>query len=188
MRALRSWGRRVLGRVMMRCRVSILAACGVLGGGAVLGGCGRATVVVPARADGRGTFEFVRAPAVPEAVAAKPAAAYEKIERVMPPPYLELFARAPRPMWTSWGNQIAGFEGYTGSIYTDDAGAAEEQEHIAVAVTTDATAPPEALHRSRTQIEQARAIHLYLTELQTAGNGHRGFNVRSEYIGRKSVR
>ena len=53
---------------------------------------------------------------------------------------------------------------------------------------TDATAPPEALHRSRTQIEQARAIHLYLTELQTAGNGHRGFNVRSEYIGRKSVR
>lgn len=50
-----------------------MAVCGVLGGGALAAGCGRATAVVPARADGRGTFEFVRAPASPEAAAVKPA-------------------------------------------------------------------------------------------------------------------
>ncbi len=57
---------------MMRCRVSILAVCAVVGGGAVAGGCGRATVVAPPRPDGRGTFEFVRAPHSPDAASAKP--------------------------------------------------------------------------------------------------------------------
>lgn len=36
----------------------------------------------------------------------KPATFYNRIERVSPGPYLELFARAPRPDWLVWGNEI----------------------------------------------------------------------------------
>jgi N6-adenosine-specific RNA methylase IME4 len=40
---------------------------------------------------------------------AKPAAAYDLIERVIPgASRLELFARQPRPGWTTWGNQADG--------------------------------------------------------------------------------
>ena len=35
----------------------------------------------------------------------KPDEAYDLIEACSPGPYLELFARGPRPGWTSWGNQ-----------------------------------------------------------------------------------
>jgi N6-adenosine-specific RNA methylase IME4 len=39
----------------------------------------------------------------------KPAAAYERIERMYPElAKLELFARAPRPGWDAWGNQLGG--------------------------------------------------------------------------------
>jgi N6-adenosine-specific RNA methylase IME4 len=37
---------------------------------------------------------------------AKPAAVRALIERVSPPPYLELFGRRPAPGWTVFGNQI----------------------------------------------------------------------------------
>lgn len=37
---------------------------------------------------------------------AKPGRMYEKIERVSPGPYLELFARRQREGWVSWGNEI----------------------------------------------------------------------------------
>jgi N6-adenosine-specific RNA methylase IME4 len=38
---------------------------------------------------------------------AKPAEAHERIERLLAGPYLELFARAERPGWTTWGNEIS---------------------------------------------------------------------------------
>jgi N6-adenosine-specific RNA methylase IME4 len=37
----------------------------------------------------------------------KPAEAYAAIERVSPGPRLEMFARAPRSSWTTWGNEVA---------------------------------------------------------------------------------
>lgn len=36
----------------------------------------------------------------------KPAAAYEKMERVSPGPRLEMFARRERPGWEVWGNEV----------------------------------------------------------------------------------
>lgn len=40
----------------------------------------------------------------------KPDAIYERIERYCDGPYLELFARAERPGWTVWGNEVGKFE------------------------------------------------------------------------------
>jgi N6-adenosine-specific RNA methylase IME4 len=37
----------------------------------------------------------------------KPDEAYERIEALVPGPYLELFARAPREGWHSWGYEVA---------------------------------------------------------------------------------
>lgn len=37
---------------------------------------------------------------------AKPPESFEMIESVSPGPYLELFARAPRPGWVVWGNEV----------------------------------------------------------------------------------
>ena len=37
---------------------------------------------------------------------AKPPSVHSKIEKVSPGPYLELFGRQTRPMWTTFGNQI----------------------------------------------------------------------------------
>lgn len=39
----------------------------------------------------------------------KPACVYERIERLVEGPYLELFARNQRKGWTSWGNETAKF-------------------------------------------------------------------------------
>ena len=39
----------------------------------------------------------------------KPDEIYERIERLVPGPYLEMFARTERPGWTSWGNQVTKF-------------------------------------------------------------------------------
>jgi N6-adenosine-specific RNA methylase IME4 len=36
----------------------------------------------------------------------KPEQAYDVIEECSPGPYLELFARHPRPAWTAWGNEV----------------------------------------------------------------------------------
>jgi N6-adenosine-specific RNA methylase IME4 len=36
----------------------------------------------------------------------KPDEIYDIIERCSPGPYLELFARHPRPKWSQWGNEI----------------------------------------------------------------------------------
>jgi N6-adenosine-specific RNA methylase IME4 len=40
----------------------------------------------------------------------KPDCVHERIERLVAGPYLELFARAPRPGWTVWGNETEKFE------------------------------------------------------------------------------
>lgn len=37
---------------------------------------------------------------------AKPAVFQDTIERMSPGPYIELFARAPRPGWDVWGNEV----------------------------------------------------------------------------------
>tara|TARA_Y100001960_G_scaffold283274_1_gene318237 strand:- start:7 stop:561 length:555 start_codon:yes stop_codon:yes gene_type:complete len=41
----------------------------------------------------------------------KPDEIYERIERLVDGPYLELFARQQRPGWTSWGNETNKFKG-----------------------------------------------------------------------------
>jgi N6-adenosine-specific RNA methylase IME4 len=40
----------------------------------------------------------------------KPDCVHGRIERLVAGPYLELFARAPRPGWTVWGNETDKFE------------------------------------------------------------------------------
>jgi N6-adenosine-specific RNA methylase IME4 len=37
---------------------------------------------------------------------AKPEEVRDRIERLFPGPYLELYARMPAPNWTVWGNEI----------------------------------------------------------------------------------
>ena len=39
----------------------------------------------------------------------KPECQYERIERLVAGPYLELFARNTRPGWDSWGNEVGKF-------------------------------------------------------------------------------
>lgn len=39
----------------------------------------------------------------------KPDCVYDRIERLVAGPYLELFARSTRPGWDSWGNQVGKF-------------------------------------------------------------------------------
>lgn len=39
----------------------------------------------------------------------KPDCVYERLERLVPGPYLEMFARSTRPGWSSWGNQVGKF-------------------------------------------------------------------------------
>jgi N6-adenosine-specific RNA methylase IME4 len=41
----------------------------------------------------------------------KPDEIAERIETLVDGPYLELFARAPRPGWASWGDQVGKFDG-----------------------------------------------------------------------------
>jgi N6-adenosine-specific RNA methylase IME4 len=40
------------------------------------------------------------------AYAEKPDEVYQRIERLYPGPYLELFARKPREGWTTWGDEL----------------------------------------------------------------------------------
>lgn len=40
----------------------------------------------------------------------KPSCVYDRIERLVEGPYLELFSRTSRPGWTMWGNQVGKFE------------------------------------------------------------------------------
>lgn len=39
----------------------------------------------------------------------KPTCVYERIERLVGGPYLEIFARTQRPGWTAWGNEVGKF-------------------------------------------------------------------------------
>jgi N6-adenosine-specific RNA methylase IME4 len=40
----------------------------------------------------------------------KPDEVHDRIERLMPGPYLELFGRQERPGWTVWGNEVGKFQ------------------------------------------------------------------------------
>lgn len=44
----------------------------------------------------------------------KPDEQYERIERLVGGPYLEMFARQSRPGWSSWGNETAKFDEHVG--------------------------------------------------------------------------
>ena len=44
----------------------------------------------------------------------KPECIYERIERLVDGPYLELFARNRRDGWTSWGNEVGKFDADAG--------------------------------------------------------------------------
>lgn len=46
----------------------------------------------------------------------KPDEQYERIERLVDGPYLELFARHTRPGWSTWGNQTAKFNDPVGAF------------------------------------------------------------------------
>lgn len=46
----------------------------------------------------------------------KPDCVHERIERLVEGPYLELFARARRPNWDAWGNEVGKFKGYAGPL------------------------------------------------------------------------
>lgn len=37
---------------------------------------------------------------------AKPQAIYDRVERLLPGPYLEMFSRYARPGWSHWGNEV----------------------------------------------------------------------------------
>jgi N6-adenosine-specific RNA methylase IME4 len=39
----------------------------------------------------------------------KPDEVYDRIERLLPGPYLEMFARTRRPGWAAWGNEVGKF-------------------------------------------------------------------------------
>ncbi len=49
----------------------------------------------------------------------KPDELYSIIERCSPGPYLELFARFPRPGWTQWGNELGHSPIFTNPPYPD---------------------------------------------------------------------
>jgi N6-adenosine-specific RNA methylase IME4 len=40
----------------------------------------------------------------------KPDCVHDRIERLVAGPYLELFARARRPGWDAWGNEVGKFD------------------------------------------------------------------------------
>jgi len=50
----------------------------------------------------------------------KPDCIYERIERLVEGPYLELFARTERPGWTAWGNEVGKFKHAGSSLGRQD--------------------------------------------------------------------
>jgi N6-adenosine-specific RNA methylase IME4 len=56
----------------------------------------------------------------------KPDEQYHVIESCSPGPYLELFARGPRPGWTTWGNQAEEYEP-TWATYSNHSQAGKER-------------------------------------------------------------
>jgi N6-adenosine-specific RNA methylase IME4 len=75
----------------------------------------------------------------------KPDDAYERIERLVDGPYLELYARRPRAGWTSWGNELK-FEmpampphdPETGEVIEDDAAPIDLPSFLQPKTTSDA--------------------------------------------------
>lgn len=60
------------------------------------------------RRKSRGVRSLIKAPRREHS--RKPDEQYQRIERLVDGPYLELFARQAWPGWTAWGNQVGKFE------------------------------------------------------------------------------
>jgi N6-adenosine-specific RNA methylase IME4 len=72
------------------------------------GGAESVTVLVQGRPKLKGAAnQFIDAPRREHS--RKPAEIYERIERLVDGPYLEMFAREERPGWTAWGNETQKF-------------------------------------------------------------------------------
>lgn len=56
----------------------------------------------------KGVRQIIRAPRREHS--RKPDEQYDRIERLVAGPYLELFARQERPGWNAWGNEVGKFE------------------------------------------------------------------------------
>lgn len=69
--------------------------------------CLRATRGTPGAANDRGIDQVIVAPRREHS--RKPDEQYDRIERLVDGPYLELFARNRRPGWDAWGNQTDRF-------------------------------------------------------------------------------
>lgn len=61
----------------------------------------------------------------------KPSVVYERIERLVPGPFLELFARTQRDGWSSWGNQLDLFA----APITAPSIISEDEEQISLPIT-----------------------------------------------------
>lgn len=70
---------------------------------------------------------------------AKPDEARGRIQRLLAGPYLELFARAPAPGWTTWGNEIPAA---TEAVTSDGKTGPKSVLHSALPSVTSAAAPP----------------------------------------------
>jgi N6-adenosine-specific RNA methylase IME4 len=57
---------------------------------------------------GKGVRSVIRAPRREHS--RKPDEQYDRIERLVGGPYLEMFARQKRPGWTAWGNEVGRFD------------------------------------------------------------------------------
>jgi N6-adenosine-specific RNA methylase IME4 len=71
---------------------------------------------------------------------AKPDEARGRIQRLLAGPYLELFARAPAPGWTTWGNEILPVDE---AVTTAGKTAPKPPRHSALPPVTEAAAPPD---------------------------------------------
>jgi N6-adenosine-specific RNA methylase IME4 len=67
---------------------------------------------------------------------AKPEAFQNMVESVSPGPYLEMFARRPRPNWTAWGNEIPSGPLGGGGRGVSVAPAADERHNVSSSAAT----------------------------------------------------
>lgn len=120
---------------------------------------------------------------------AKPDAFYDLIERLLPGPYVELFARRERPGWTCFGDELSNVAPTNGGTFVVDFTKAEEERlakratsasspaQLTEAPTTDEVTPtaekvfvePEAAASSATGVAEAAAAPT--TAVKRVSNG-----------------
>jgi hypothetical protein len=77
----------------------------------------------------------------------KPEEVRQRIERLFPGPYLELYARKPAPGWTCWGNEIPHSEFRESLITSCDHRRTEDSGTHVAPVPGDDLSIPEFLRR-----------------------------------------